>query len=82
MSVNTRSRQATLKATNLLDVVKQQGRTLTWLGRHWGVSRSQVSKICSGRHRVTPEVAHKSSELLGVPVQLLFAEDAPRGDAT
>jgi transcriptional regulator with XRE-family HTH domain len=75
-----RSRTATLLATNLESVIKQQGRSLAWLGKQCGLSRVHVSRICSGDRRATPEVARRSSDLLGVPVHLLF-EDAAGGAA-
>jgi plasmid maintenance system antidote protein VapI len=76
-----RQRTATLLATNLALVIKQQGRSLAWLGRHCGLSSVHVGRICSGKRRVTPEMARRSSDLLGVPVHLLFAE-ATDTDAT
>lgn len=76
-------RHATLTATNLFAVIKQQGRSQAWLGRHLGVSRFYASLICNGRRQVTPEVARRSSDLLGVPVHLLFEEaDGVGADAS
>jgi antitoxin component HigA of HigAB toxin-antitoxin module len=67
-------RGATLIATNLDDIMQQQGRTRTWLSRQLGYSRPHVSRICSGKRRVRLADAHTSSVLLGVPMQYLFAE--------
>jgi antitoxin component HigA of HigAB toxin-antitoxin module len=85
MSLAPGSRAATLTATNLPDILTLQGRTLTWLGQQCGLSRFQVSRICSGQRRVTPEMARRSSDLLGVPVHLLFEDRGERAigaDAT
>jgi antitoxin component HigA of HigAB toxin-antitoxin module len=77
----SRQRTATLRATNLTSVMQQQGRSLAWLGKQCGVSSVHVGRICSGKRRVTPEMARRSSDLLGVPVHLLFAESTDT-DAT
>jgi transcriptional regulator with XRE-family HTH domain len=77
------NRQASLTATNLPHVIKLQGRTMTWLARHCGISHHHVSRICSGQRRATPEMARRSSDLLGVPMHLLFADAEGLGtDAT
>jgi len=66
-------------ATNLTDVVTQQGRSLSWLGERLGVHRSHVSRIAAGKRPIGDEGARICSESLGVPVWLLFEEtDEPR----
>lgn len=62
------------RATHLRDVVTQQGRSLVWMGEQCGVTPSQYSRICSGQRRATFDIARKSSELLGVPMKLLFVD--------
>jgi transcriptional regulator with XRE-family HTH domain len=62
------------RATHLRDVVTQQGRTLVWLGEQCGVTPGQYSRICSGQRRATLAIARKSSELLGVPLPMLFVD--------
>lgn len=62
------------RATHLRDVITQQGRTLTWLAEQCGVTPFHFSRICSGQRRATADIARKSSDLLGVPLHLLFLD--------
>jgi len=64
----------TMVATNLYEVMRQQERSLIWLSRRMGLSRSYISRIAGGTRPATHEVAHRCSDLLGLPVHLLFAE--------
>lgn len=67
---------APYRATNLKEVLTLQGRSLRWMAERCGVSRSHFSRICSGEKRASAHVVQVCSDILGVPVELLFERDA------
>jgi len=60
------------RATNLENVMTEQGRRGVWLASQLGVSRSFMSHVMKGRRTVDESVAGRVAELLGVPLFLLF----------
>lgn len=66
------AQETVYRATNLREVIRQQGRSLTWLAQRCRVSRPHLSRICTGERGATPDVARLCSDTLGVPVALLF----------
>lgn len=38
------------RTTRLLDVIKDQGRSFTWLAGKTGYSESQISRVANGHH--------------------------------
>lgn len=60
------------RATNLKAVLRQQGRTVTWLATVLGVTRPHVSRVCNGERTVSAAHAATASQWVGVPLDLLF----------
>lgn len=60
------------KQTTLFDVMAAQGRTLAWLAKQVGCSRSYVSKMHRGQRRIPKWFAEKSSVAIGIPEHALF----------
>lgn len=56
----------------LLAVLERQERTLSWLARKTGMSRSYVLRITTGERNPSAEFKGKAAEALGVPESLLF----------
>lgn len=54
-------------------VLEQQGRSISWLAREAGVTRSYAWKMLKGDRPLTPEFKAAASRALGVPVDILFA---------
>ena len=58
----------TLKA-----VIEHQGRSIQWMAGRLGIGHSMVSLIVSEKRTVSMDRAQRVSDLLGVPVELIFA---------
>lgn len=61
----------------LLDVLKEQERSLSWLARQTGHSPSYVHRmVVTGERPLTADFKAKSAAALGVPESLLFPAQA------
>jgi plasmid maintenance system antidote protein VapI len=54
--------------------MRHQGRSTQWLAGHLDVSQSMCSLIVRGRRPIASDRAGQVSNLLGVPVELLFRD--------
>lgn len=60
------------RATNVLETIRDQGRTVAWLSRRIGISRQYTSGVVHGHTVVREEVARRIADQLAVPLFLLF----------
>ena len=60
-------------AINVRPFMDHQGRTVVWLSRQLGLSYGYTTQIARGDAPATPPVAKRISDLLGAPVDALFA---------
>jgi transcriptional regulator with XRE-family HTH domain len=60
----------------LSDVLASQERTLSWLARKTGKSPSYVLRVTTGERNPSEDFKARAAEALGVPVALLFPEQA------
>lgn len=60
------------RATGLAQTLQEQGRHQRWLARKLGVHESMVSRIVAGERPASEMQAQRISELLMVPLFLLF----------
>lgn len=51
----------------LIATIRDQGRTVSWLARRLGISRQYTSDFVHGKYAIRPEIAHRTSDLLGLP---------------
>ncbi len=58
----------------ILDVLRSQDRSLSWLARQTGHSASYVHRMVSGERPLTPDFKAKAADTLKVPESLLFPE--------
>lgn len=61
---------------NVERVLEEQERTVSWLARKAGVSVSYAWLMLRGKRPVTPEFRKAAAEALGIPEDILFAEQA------
>lgn len=61
-----------LKATQLEEVIRSQGRTKRWLAGRVGLSESYLGRIVNGTFPVREEKAARIADELGVPLFLVF----------
>jgi transcriptional regulator with XRE-family HTH domain len=74
-SSKTRTRFGTQAGHRILLI---QGRTITGTARYLGVNQAHLYQALAGRCRPNAELRAKLPELLGVPLDELFTEDALR----
>lgn len=60
------------RATGLAETLRDQGRHHRWLARKLGIHESIVSRVVSGERTVSEERAARISELVMVPLFLIF----------
>ena len=63
-------------ATNLYTVMRQQGRKFRWLADRVGWEPSGLTHVARGRRSVDAERAQRIADVLGVPVEMIFAQTA------
>lgn len=63
-------RRYTAKAVH--ETIREQGRTVVWLAGKLGFSRQYTNDLVHGKFTVRHEVAQRVSDLLDVPLFLLF----------
>lgn len=66
----------TFRRDQLRNILREQGRTLTWLARLTGVSRATVYAYMRGARRPSVEWIDRAAAALGVPASLLRTEEA------
>jgi len=59
-------------ATNLEQVIREQGRQRKWIAQRLGVHPSTVTMYAKRQRQVPPDRAERIAELLGVPLFFAF----------
>lgn len=57
------------------ELLEHQGRKPIWLAGKLGISRHYISKMINNERPIPDEVAERSADLLGVPVEWLCAPE-------
>lgn len=59
------------------EVLKEQGRSQTWLANELGIAKNHMNGICNNRYKLTEEVARKIKNLLGLAtIDELYKEES------
>lgn len=61
-------------SSNVVRVLEQQERTISWLARKTGVSVSYAWRMLNGTRPLTQEFRARTAKALNVPEDILFAE--------
>lgn len=67
-----RKRNRYYTRTTVFEVLDAQGRRMDWLAAQAGCSPSYVSKMRHGAKPIPEWFAHRASEALGLPTNVLF----------
>ena len=73
ISNGTKGMRQMYHAINVRPFMDHQGRTVVWLSRQLGLSYGYTTQIARGDAPATQPVAKRISDLLGAPVDALFA---------
>ncbi len=65
-----------MRSKNLGVTLAYQGRKGRWLASQVGVSESSISRLISGKQTTDERVARRISEILAVPIDVLFESAA------
>lgn len=63
---------ARFRAVNLGATIESQGRTKRWVAAQAGIHETMLAHLIAGRRTITEPVAMRISEVLGVPLFLVF----------
>lgn len=55
-------------------LIREQGRTVTWVASKVGVERSYFAHMLSGRFPMPPAVAESLATVLGVPIEMILSD--------
>ena len=67
------------KYNRIKEVLEEQGRTQTWLGKQLGVSRASVNDLCSNRSQPSLKKLNQIASILSVDVCDLLVRDREDG---
>lgn len=64
-----------MDSRNVMQVLEQQERSVSWLARKAGVSVAYAWRMLKGERPLTAEFKKTASEALGVPEAVLFPDE-------